>query len=285
MHESIAMDLETIASGNDTEQLFKSIQQLKLEDIGELLFNKGFEEFPKLKSMIPEMPSEEVQKSWTGASGDRLLKQTLAFVNSAALNYENFTGETLNDKRILDYGCGWGRIIRLMYKYTSPQNIYGCDPWEKSIELCHLHSVKGNLSVCDYVPTKPVYSKDFFDLIYAFSVFTHLSEKTHYAVLKILHHSLRKKGILAITIRPIEYWDVPNQHRKPTDLVGLKDAHNQKGFAFFPHNREKIDGDVTFGDTSISLDYICNNWSDWKIVRTEQNGTGSLQKIVYLAPV
>ena len=74
-------------------------------------------------SMLPRMASEQVQLNWTGASGAVLLGQTLNFVNCIAANYSDLTGKGLKNKKILDFGCGYGRIMRLMYYFTDPKNV------------------------------------------------------------------------------------------------------------------------------------------------------------------
>ena len=44
------------------------------------------------------------------------------------------------------------------------------------------------------------------DMIYAYSVFTHLSEKTVRAAFDTLRGYIVRDGVLLITIRPKEYW-------------------------------------------------------------------------------
>jgi SAM-dependent methyltransferase len=71
-----------------------------------------------------------------------------------------------------------------------------------------------------------------FDLIYAFSVFTHLAEKTSKVVLSACRRSLKDDGLLALTIRPAAYWDVHNPHNpgnQPFDLTGMKADHAVRG--------------------------------------------------------
>ena len=70
------------------------------------------------------------------------------------------------------------RLIRLLYKYVPVNNIYGVDPWDKSIEICEESNIKANLYISEYIPrTLPTPQNIKFDFIMAFSVFTHLSEK------------------------------------------------------------------------------------------------------------
>lgn len=175
-------------------------------------------------------------------------------------------------------------MIRLMYKFTAPENIYGCDPWDKSIELCQTHGLKGNFSICDYVPKEPPFSGIQFDLIYAFSVFTHLSQNTAFSVLASCRNLIAKDGILAITIRPFSYWDVENSSNANIDREKMKRAHREQGFAFSPHIREPINKEVTYGDASISLSYIQAQWTDWVLAGIDCCIQDPYQTIVFLKP-
>jgi hypothetical protein len=58
-----------------------------------------------------------------------------------------------------------------------------------------------------------------------------------------------------------------------------------KGFAFTPHDREKIDGEVTYGDTSISDEYIQRNWKNWRTVGTDNFLQDPFQKMIFLKPI
>jgi len=57
------------------------------------------------------------------------------------------------------------------------------------------------------------------------------------------------------------------------------------GFAFTPHKRPKVDGEVTYGDTSFSIEYIQKNWTDWKVIDYIVNCADPYQSLVYLQPV
>jgi 2-polyprenyl-3-methyl-5-hydroxy-6-metoxy-1,4-benzoquinol methylase len=120
-------------------------------------------------------------------------------------SYTTLTNSDISMAKVLDFVCGWGRLIRLLYKLTSVDNIYGVDPWDRSIEICTNDGVKGNLALSEYVPETLPFDEQF-DLIFAFSVFTHLSEKTTYKVLSTLRNYISKDGLLVITIRPREHW-------------------------------------------------------------------------------
>lgn len=262
---------------SDIPSLFRNIP---LEVFGEMLLDIP-SIFPNIKAFFPSMASEEVQRGWTGAYGSSLLTQSVAFVKTFSSGFTEITGKTIENIKVLDFGCGWGRIIRLLYKFISFENIYAVDPWDESLKQCREHGIKAKLALSEWVPaTLPFTCR--FDLIYAFSVFTHLSEKTMHIALKTLRNYIANDGLLVITIRPKEYWYV---HDNGTLAVDMIKSHEEKGFAFTPHGRTPINGDITYGDTSISMDYFSEHFPQWRIVKTACNLVDQYQVILFLKPV
>ncbi len=257
--------------------LFKGIP---LDIFGQLLLDIP-PKLPNIKAFFPSMASEEVQKNWTGAYGDTLLTQSLAFIKVLISGYATITGKTLENAVILDYGCGWGRLIRLLYKFTSFENIFAVDPWDESIKQCKEHGIKANLALSDWVPQTLPFERQF-DLIFAFSVFTHLSEKTMHVVLKTLRRYLADEGVLVITIRPKEYWYIHEAGILASEMIRM---HEKDGFAFTPHNLPPVDGDITYGDASISTEYFQNHFPQWKIVAIDYSIVDPYQVILFLKPV
>jgi SAM-dependent methyltransferase len=260
----------------DIPQLF---HRIPLDVFGKLSLDVPTK-YPHLRAFFPTMASDEVQNTWTGSHGESLMQTSLAFIKTISYGYATLTGKKIENAKILDYGCGWGRLIRLLYKLAPIDNIYGVDPWDKSIKICKENGIKGNLAISDFVPRSLPFEEKF-DLIFAFSVFTHLSEKTCQIVLETLRKYISEEGILLITIRPVEYWDL---HLKGIYSNEMKKSHNETGFAFKPHNRPPIDGDITYGDASITLDYIESNFPYWKITTVECNDVDPYQVILFLKP-
>ena len=64
----------------------------------------------------------------------------------------------------------------------------------------------------------------------------------------------------------------------------LQELHHKQGFAFMPHFRAPINGDITYGDTSMSLDFIRTRWPQWKIAGTDSNLSDPWQIVVFLQP-
>ena len=259
----------------DIPQLFENIP---LDVFGKLMLDT-MPEYPNIKAFLPSMPPDEIQDNWTGAHGITLLMRSVAFINTLITEYTSLTRTKIKDAIILDYGCGWGRLIRLLYKFVSYENVYGVDPWDKSIEQCKRYGIKANLAICDYVPKELPFDKCF-NLIFAFSVFTHLSEKTTHVVLSTLRKYIANNGLLVITIRPREFW-LSLKHEKSAEMLQL---HEKNGFAFIPHNRQPIDGDITYGLTTMSLEYIERNFPEWELIKTITNNLDRHQTILFLHP-
>jgi len=105
----------------------------------------------------------------------------------------------LKDKKILDWGCGPGRVIRhLPGVIGNGCEYYGTDYNIKSIDWCskNLPNIKfNNNSLNAGLP----YSDNFFDIIYGISIFTHLSEQLHYDWYNELYRILKPNGVMFLT--------------------------------------------------------------------------------------
>lgn len=267
----------------DQDALYRRLRELPTDVVADVLLHIP-SEYKELREALPAMASEETQIQWTGASGYPLLFQTCAIARAMENGLYRFANMRLDGARILDFGCGWGRLIRVMYRFTDPSNIYGCDPWDKSLELCQESGIRANLAQSDYLPTSIPFGDVKFDFIYAFSVFTHLSERAATAAMAACRKSIKNDGVMMITLRPLSYWGYHHTNIGPVDVDRLHADHHRKGFAFRPHSRESVDGDITYGDTSISLDYIRRNWMEWEIIGTDVLLQDAYQTMIFLKP-
>ncbi len=105
----------------------------------------------------------------------------------------------LHNKKILDWGCGPGRVIRhLPSVIGNGCEYYGTDYNEQSIEWCskNLPDIKFNKNSLE---AKLPYADDFFDVIYGISIFTHLSEPLHFDWYSELFRILKPNGIMFLT--------------------------------------------------------------------------------------
>jgi len=273
---------DKLPSTPSRQEVLHSLQALPLTEFGLFLFSLPDSNFPKMSSALPRMASEEVQKSWTGAAGAPLLKQSLDFVRCLSYDYSRITGSPLNGRKILDFGCGYGRISRLMYYFTDEENLTGVDPWARSIEICFEAGLDKNFYISDYLPTALPVSDTKFDVIIAFSVFTHLSKRATITCLNTITNYLAPKGVIIITVRPIEYWNIDRHANELGTVSRLKQSHQETGFAFSPHNGAPVDGEITYGDTSMTFEWVRQNFPNLRIASIDRSLNDPYQIYVYL---
>jgi SAM-dependent methyltransferase len=259
-------------------------QGLGLDDFGELMISMPMAQFPNLSLALPKMASAEVQNQWTGNNGIPLLRQSTSFVRSAVFNYMNLTGKTLSGASILDYGCGYGRLARLMYYFTDPDRLFGVDPWDRSISECQEAGLGANFRLSDYLPNAlPVPGP--FDFLYAFSVFTHTSLRATKAALEVCRRYIADDGIMFITIRPVEYWTLDRSVHGLDDVSSMIKAHEAHGFTFSPFDLPPVDGDITYGNTSMTVEWIESNIPQWQVAAVDRSLDDAYQIYVALKPV
>ncbi len=233
-------------------------------------------ELPNLAAYFPAMPPDQLQQQWVGNSGPVLLNQSVAFVRSLVGGFHQFAGRDMATARVLDYGCGWGRLSRLLLKYVPETALFGVDPDRDILRVATETGVRGSLAPIDPYPTALPFAPGF-DLIFAFSVLTHLSPKAAQCALALWERNLSPGGLVALTVFPAAYWRVTRK-----DGTELAESHARDGWAYMPHNRPAIDGDISYGETSLSLGHIERDWTAWEIVSVEHNACDAMQVIVFL---
>jgi SAM-dependent methyltransferase len=267
----------------DRETAIARLRALGLTDFAAVLWSMPLARYPRISSLLPRMASAEVQRRWTGADGATLLAQSVAFMRSVCCHYAELTGKTLTGKRILDFGCGYGRLTRLGYFYSD--DVWGVDPWDISLGYCREDGLTRNLCKSDELPlTLPV--PEDFDVIIAFSILTHMSERATRTILQAMRRHLRPGGVACITIRPIEYWTVVYGpvHKETDNSTGLEmeNRHRGAGFAFVPHDGPPADGTTNFGDTSMTTDWIAKNIPEWSIAACDRSIDDEMQRYLFL---
>lgn len=116
---------------------------------------------------------------------------------------------------LLDFGCGCGRGVRQWKDLKGPK-VYGTDYNPQFIGWC-----RANLPFAQFDRnqlTPPLrYADATFDFIYAFSVFTHLTEPVQFAWMKEFKRVLKPGGYLLISLHGESF-------------LHLLDAHHQQRF-------------------------------------------------------
>lgn len=106
----------------------------------------------------------------------------------------------LENLKILDWGCGPGRVIRHLPKLVSQTcSLYGTDYNKKYIEWCSKNIANVTFKNNGLQPPLS-FTDNYFDIIYGISIFTHLSEEMHYKWVDELLRVSKPGGIIFITL-------------------------------------------------------------------------------------
>lgn len=108
------------------------------------------------------------------------------------------SGKILKENsNILDFPCGYGRVLRFLIKAFPKANFHGGDIDQHALNFCKKEfNVIPIQSDTDF---KKVKSPASHDLIWVGSLFTHIDSKDFQVLLKTLISSLKEKGILIFT--------------------------------------------------------------------------------------
>jgi SAM-dependent methyltransferase len=236
-------------------------------DVWALLLTQQYDNFANIRALLPDVPDPALQRLWNGASGAQLAAQSAAFYARLRERFERHADQQLGAARVLDFGCGWGRLTRFVARDVEPGRLYGCDPVERILEVCRESRVPATLARTDHMPERLPFEQPF-DLAFAFSVFTHLSEAAHESCLRALHGALRPGGLLIVTVRPPDYLRLC-QALHPLLLSLGPDPRARLAeprYLFVPHPAERSHfqydgGEMTYGETVVTLPYVRERWA------------------------
>jgi SAM-dependent methyltransferase len=238
------------------------------DDLWTVLLSRDYERYPAIHELMPRLPSPELQMRWNGTAGLPLLTQGKAFYRLAHDAFARDSRRGLADAKVLDFGCGWGRLTRFFIRDVAPESLFGCDPVDSILDVCRESGIPAEFAHCDPRPAQLPFEQAL-DLTVAFSVFTHLSEPAHEACLRAIHAGLSPSGLLIATIRAPAYLT----HELGRPLLQQLDedpytAFKRPRYLFAPHPAEPDHpqfqgGEMDYGETVISLPYVRERWAEW----------------------
>ena len=243
------------------------------------LHTEGYRRSPSVRALLPAMPDDDIQLQFTGSKGDAVLLEAFAAYALFRDTYTLHVGPVDHCTAILDFGCGWGRIIRFFLKDAEPSVLWGVDPVEQMIEISRRDNRWCNFERIEPEPPTP-FPDETFDMIYSFSVFSHMSEDMHRRSLAELERIVKPGGLVMVTTRGRDFIQKCADMRRSRSLASYHPGPRSSASAF-PDTDTAIAeydrGDYCFsslaekwsywGEAAISKDYVLRRWTDrWSLV-------------------
>lgn len=168
--------------------------------------------------------------------------------------------------RVLDWGCGCGRVSRITLKHVPAGRLYGCDIDADAIHWMQQTFQGSSFTVINPYPPTP-YADAYFDFIYGISVFTHLDEDLQFKWLAELRRITRKDGIVAVSVNSGDPSTDPAL-QKQLAAAGFADRAGDKEI-LFRHFLQK----GYYRLTKHSREYVLREWSNYfEILEYVPNG-------------
>jgi SAM-dependent methyltransferase len=223
------------------------------------------------RGILPGFPDAATQVRCTGQSGEFALWEGFAAYRLFRRIAADYGPALAEGQSVLDFGVGWGRIMRFFLRDIAPGGLWGIDVNPELITLCRRNDPWSQFAVIK--PSGPTMFLDgTFDLVYSFSVFSHFSEEMHFRWLKELRRVIRPGGLFIATTRPRGFIEqcVLDRLRRPlsshpdTITGSFRDsrrwlcAYDGGQYCFDP-----LPGLEGWGDACIPEAYVARHWREY----------------------
>jgi SAM-dependent methyltransferase len=186
--------------------------------------------------ILARWPAEDIQKQYTGNCGEPLLHRTLTFCKILKEECAIEPG-----MRVLDFGCGFGRIAAAIHELQPEVVLRLADAWQRSID--NLDPLFKPWALLTPEKLDPTSFNERFDTIYSYSIFTHLSEDVFLQNLLCLRGTLNSQGRFYFTVRHEDFLDLYNGKGGTTSKV------EPDGFYHFSYKPQTSYGETIIGKT------------------------------------
>jgi len=225
---------------------------------------------------FPAFPPDDLQTQFVGSANEKALREAYEFYLLVKKYAKKLDKPLGRDSRFLDFGCGWGRFLRIFWKDVDEKNLFGCDVSRTIVDTCHDLKVPGQIACIDTMGALP-YPDNYFDEIMAYSVFTHLPEAVHLHWMRELARVARPGCTFCLTLEPRRFIDfianIPAQtesywyqllSRHKPRLDEFYKTFDSGSFVFMPTNEGS---EESYGDAVVPLSFINREWSAYFKVR------------------
>jgi SAM-dependent methyltransferase len=225
---------------------------------------------------MPRFPADDVQRSTVGSSGAHALREGFQFFSVVKRYAAQVENPLRGDTAVLDFGCGWGRILRFFLKDCGPANLTGIDVDPGLVALCRRTIGYGRFEVVTSLPPAP-FDDESFDVVTAYSVFSHLAEHASLAWVKEMARLLRPRGLLVVTTEGRDFIELcrsmqGQEHESPwhqalarsfIDSEAAYRAYDAGEFLYSATGGGAYRSPDFYGEAVIPEAYVRARWSEW----------------------
>lgn len=159
------------------------------------------------------IPPEHLQIRVTGAAAGQFHLTGRRVAEQIAGILERGGRPLATHRRILDFGCGPGRVISALKDMHPEAELFGSDIDGEAIGWARANLADvGDFRVNGPNPPLP-FADETFDLVYSISTFTHLPEDMQHGMLAELRRILKPSGVLLTTKLNPEAYELPDDVR------------------------------------------------------------------------
>lgn len=257
--------IHSFGSLTDREWLDKLISSVDYHEVDGVVF--------------PAFPSERHQIGTNGSAGEGALKEMYNFYLKIKEIGNKYLPSFGPQSTVLDFGCGWGRTTRFFLRDLYSYNIFGVDVDPTMVNITRGCMQHGNYSVIDPQPPIP-FEDGKFDIVYAYSVFSHLAESVQHAWLTEFRRILKPEGLICLTVQPRRFIGfIDSLRNRPErnnweemliksfgDTQELYAQYDRGEFIYRPNGSGVRTSDF-YGDAIVPVRYVQNRWSEYFLIR------------------
>jgi SAM-dependent methyltransferase len=221
------------------------------------------------EGVLPGFPEEAVQVRFTGNAGELMLWQAFQAYRLLRTLAADHGRAVAGCRAVLDFGCGWGRILRFFLKDVGEGRLWGVDVNPDMIAICRRQDRWSRFELVPAAGPAP-FPDGAFDLVYSFSVFSHFSEAMHGRWLEEIRRILSPDGLFIATTRPRDFIEqsVLDRIRRPLtrhpDAIAGRFGDTARWLAAYDEGRycyEPLPGMVDWGEACIPKPYVLRHWT------------------------